>query len=119
MSVRVEPTGVCGVTVSDVVSGSLQGASQRHAEDVSSSSDAGLRLIILGYHDFSAGTLSPSQPGFALTGRVEARPLYDLYSVDGGVKLLQKQNKQSPLFEKAGHFVAPEPHCSICNFGKI
>ena len=61
---------------------------------MSSSSDAGVRLIILGYHDFSAGTLSPSQPGLALTGRVEAHLLYDLYSVDGGVKLLQKQ-KQS------------------------
>ena len=72
----------------------LLGASQWHAEDVSSSSDAGVRWIILGYHDFSAGTLSPSQPGLALTGRVEARLLYDLYSVDGGVKLLQKQNKQ-------------------------
>ena len=71
----------------------LLGASQWHAEDVSSSSDAGVRWIILGYHDFSAGTLSPSQPGLALTGRVEARLLYDLYSVDGGVKLLQKQNK--------------------------
>ena len=38
----------------------------------------------------SAETLSPSQPWLALTGRVEVRLLYDLYSVDGGVKHLQK-----------------------------
>ena len=77
----------------------LLGASQRHAEDVSSSSDAGVRWIILGYHDFSAGTLSPSQPGLALTGRVEARLLYDLYSVDGGVKLLQKPKATTRQFK--------------------
>ena len=83
---------MCGVTVSDAPSSMapLLGASQWHAEDVGSSSDAGVRRIIHGNHDFSAGTLSPSQPGLALTGRVEARLLYDLYSVDGGVKLLQK-----------------------------
>ena len=56
--------------------------------------------MYLGYHDFSAGTLSPSQPGLALTGRVEARLLYDLYSVDGGVKLLQKQTKQNSMTGK-------------------
>ena len=72
----------------------LLGASQWHSEDVSSSSDARVGRIFLGYHDFSAGTLSPSQPGLALTGRVEARLLYDLYSVDGGVKLLQKQKNK-------------------------
>ena len=55
-------------------------------------------IIIIIYHDFSAGTLSPSQPGLALTGRVEACLLYDLYSVDGGVKRLQKQNKQRDVF---------------------
>ena len=60
---------------------------------MSSSSGARVLWIFLGYHDFSAGTLSPSQPGLALTGRVEARLLYDLYSVDGGVKLLQNQTK--------------------------
>merc|ERR1712030_25745 len=86
----------CGITVKDVRLSPLLGASQRRAEVVSSSSDAGVRLIILGYHDFSAGTLSPSQPGLALTGRVEARLLYDLYSVDGGVKLLQKPNQTIP-----------------------
>ena len=55
------------------------------------------RGVYLGYHDFSAGTLSPSQPGLALTGRVEARLLYDLYSVDGGVKLLQKRTKHQVI----------------------
>ena len=49
------------------------------------------RGVYLGYHDFSAGTLSPSQPGLALTGRVEVRLLHDLYRVYGGVKLLQKK----------------------------
>ena len=101
---------MCGVTVSDVVSGSLLGASQWHAEDVSSSSDAGVRLIILGYHDFSAGTLSPSQPGLALTGRVEARLLYDLYSVDGGVKLLQKQTNKHYF-----NYFHPINSCHITN----
>ena len=65
-----------------------------------SSSGAGVRWIILGCHDFSAGTLSPSQPGLALTGRVEARLLYDLYSVDGGVKLLQKQTNKQQTYKK-------------------
>ena len=73
----------------------LLGASQWHAEDARSSSDARVGRMFLGYLDFSAGTLSPSQPGLALTGRVEARLLYDLYSVDGGVKLVQKLNKAS------------------------
>ena len=68
---------------------------QKWKEVVSSSSGAGVRLILLGYHDFSAGTLSPSQPGLALTGRVEASLLYDLYSVGGGVKLLQKPKKKN------------------------
>ena len=65
-----------------------------HAEDVSSNPAVRVGQVFLGYHDFSAGTLSPSQPGLALTGRVEARLLYDLYSVDGGVKLLQKPNQR-------------------------
>ena len=60
---------------------------------MSSSSDARVGRIFLSYPDFSAGTLIPSQPGLALTGRVEARLLYDIYSVDGGVKLLQKPNQ--------------------------
>ena len=71
----------------------LLGVSQWHAEDVSSSFDARVGRIFLEHLGFSAGTLSPSQPGLALTGRVEARLLYDLYSVDGGVKLLQNQTK--------------------------
>ena len=66
-----------------------------HAEDVSSNPAVRVGQVFLGYHDFSAGTLSPSQPGLALTGRVEARLLYDLYSVYGGVKLLQKQKQTS------------------------
>ena len=74
----------------------LLGASQWHAEDVNSSSAARVGRIFLGYHDFSVGTLSPSQPGLALTGRVEARLLNDLYSVDGGVKLLQKTKNKNP-----------------------
>ena len=71
----------------------MPGASQWHAEDVSSSSDTSVGPIVLGYHDFSAGMLSLSQPGLALIGRVEARLLYDLYSVDGGVKTSTKQTK--------------------------
>ena len=82
----------CGVTVKDVRLSPLLCVSQRHAEDVSSSPDAGVRWI-LGYRDFSAGTLSPSQPGLALTGGVEACLLYDLYSFDGILKLLQNTPK--------------------------
>ena len=68
---------------------------------MSSSSDAGVRWIILCYHDFCAGTFCPSQPGLALTGRVEARLLYDLYSVYGGVKLLWSESSAKAAKAKA------------------
>ena len=68
--------------------GQLLGASLLHAEDEGSTPAWGGFFSI-----FLLGRWSPSQPGLALTGRVEARLLYDLYSVDGGVKLLQ--NKQT------------------------
>ena len=62
---------------------------------MSSSSGARVLWIFLGYHDFSAGTLSPSQPGLALAGRVEARLLYDLYCVGGCVKILLTNREHS------------------------
>ena len=82
----------------------LLGTSQWKAGDVSSSSDARVGRIVLGYHDYSAGMLSPSQPGLVLTGRVEARLLYDLYSVDGGVKRLQKTETKSKSYERLALF---------------
>ena len=68
----------------------MLGALLLHAEDEGSTPAWGGFFSI-----FLLGRWSPSQPGLALTGRVEARLLNDLYSVDGGVKLLQKQTKQA------------------------
>ena len=67
----------------------LLGASLLHAEDEGSTPAWGGFFSI-----FLLGRWSPSQPGLALTGRVEARLLNDLHSVDGGVKLLQKQTNK-------------------------
>jgi len=45
--------------------------------------------MFMEYLSLSAWMLYPAQPGLALTGRVEARLVKDLNSVDRGVKRLQ------------------------------